>query len=221
MKSAGRFSGANTKRSCTGCASARRPPRQSVALVIICEARPLLLSRSSLGVYSAPRLVANGRPIRGQHCKRGANTVPVEQNTGRQPRGMLVLRTMTMPRDANPNGDIFGGWILSQMDIAGGLMAAEVAQGRVVTVTVDKMVFQLPVRVGQAVCVHAELLQVGNSSMDIKLEVWARELVGAYEAARQLVTEGVFRYVAVDDRGSPRRVPDNPKFFSRADSAKG
>ena len=141
------------------------------------------------------------------------------QNTGRQPRGVLVLRTMAMPRDANPNGDIFGGWILSQMDIAGGLMASEIAQGRAVTVTVDKMVFALPVRVGQAICVHAELLRVGNASLDIKLEVWARHLFGAYQAERELVTEGVFRYVAVDEQGRPRRVPDNPQFFSRTDRA--
>jgi acyl-CoA thioesterase YciA len=145
--------------------------------------------------------------------------VQEQPNTGRQPRGVLVLRTMAMPRDANPNGDIFGGWILSQMDIAGGLMASEVAQGRAVTVTVDKMVFAMPVRVGQAICVHAELLRVGNSSMDIKLEVWARHLLGVYQAERQLVTEGVFRYVAVDDQGRPRRVPDNPQFFSRPDDA--
>ena len=109
--------------------------------------------------------------------------------------------------------------VLSQMDIAGGLMASEVAQGRAVTVTVDKMVFAMPVRVGQAICVHAELLRVGDSSMDIKLEVWARHLLGVYQAERQLVTEGVFRYVAVDDQGRPRRVPDNPQFFSRTDSA--
>jgi acyl-CoA thioesterase YciA len=147
------------------------------------------------------------------------NDMKEEQNTGRQPRGVLVLRTMAMPRDANPNGDIFGGWILSQMDIAGGLMASEIAQGRAVTVTVDKMVFALPVRVGQAICVHAELLRVGNSSLDIKLEVWARHLFGAYQAERELVTEGVFRYVAVDERGRPRRVPDNAQFFSRTERA--
>ena len=138
-----------------------------------------------------------------------------DENAGRQPRGMLVLRTLAMPRDTNPSGDIFGGWILAQMDVAGGLMASEIAQGRAVTVSVDKMVFQKPVRVGDTICVHAELLHVGNSSMDIKLEVWARQLVGAYEAQRQLVTEGVFRYVAVDAQRKPRRVEDNPNFFSR------
>jgi acyl-CoA thioesterase YciA len=124
-----------------------------------------------------------------------------------------------MPKDTNPRGDVFGGWILSQMDVAGGLMASEVAKGRTVTVTVERMVFENPIRVGDTICVHAKLLHVGDSSMDIKLEVWARQLVDAYEAERQLVTEGIFRYVAVDDRGRPRRVPDNPQFFSRKEDS--
>jgi acyl-CoA thioesterase YciA len=143
------------------------------------------------------------------------NTMMLDENAGRQPSGMLVLRTLAMPKDTNPSGDIFGGWILAQMDVAGGLMASEVAQGRTVTVSVDKMVFEKPVRMGDTICVHAEAPAVGNSSMDIKLEVWARQLVGAYEAQRQLVTEGVFRYVAVDEQRKPRRVPDNPDFFTR------
>ena len=138
-----------------------------------------------------------------------------DEKTSRQPCGILVLRTLAMPKDTNPKGDIFGGWILSQMDIAGGLMASEVAQGRTVTITVDKMVFERPIQVGEAICVHAELLHVGNSSLDIKLEVWARQLVGIYEVDRDLVTEGVFRYIAIDDHGRPRRVPDNPQFFAR------
>ena len=138
-----------------------------------------------------------------------------DKRTGRQPCGILVLRTLAMPKDTNPRGEIFGGWILAQMDVAGGLMASEVAQGRTVTVTVNKMVFKRPIRVGDTICVHAELLHVGRSSLDIKLEVWARQLVGAYEAERELVTEGVFRYIAIDDHGKPRRVPDNPQFFTR------
>ena len=133
----------------------------------------------------------------------------------RQPSGILVLRTMAMPRDANPLGDVFGGWLLSQMDMAAGLMAAEVAKGRAVTVTLDKIEFQRPVSVGDTVCVYARLLRVGRSSLDIKLEVWARDLVESYEAGRQLVTEGVFRFVAVDAEGRPRPVPDNPAFFTR------
>jgi len=138
-----------------------------------------------------------------------------DNNIGRQPTGTLVLRTLAMPKDTNPSGDIFGGWILAQMDVAGGLMASEIARGRTVTVSVERMVFEKPVRMGDTICVHAELLRVGNSSMDIKLEVWARQLVGAYEAERQLVTEGVFRYVAVDENRRPRRVEDNPLYFTR------
>lgn len=138
-----------------------------------------------------------------------------EEKSERQPSGLLVLRTLAMPKDTNPSGDIFGGWILAQMDVAGGLMASEVSRGRTVTVSVEKMSFDKPVRMGDTICVHAELLRVGNSSMDIRLEVWARQLVGAYEAQRQLVTEGVFRYVAVDEHRRPRRVPDNPAFFTR------
>jgi acyl-CoA thioesterase YciA len=79
----------------------------------------------------------------------------------------------------------------------------------------------VPLRVGQAIGVHAELLHVGNSSMDTKLEVWARQLLGAYEAAHRLVTEGVFRYVAIDKHGRPRRVPDNSRIFSRPETHSG
>mgnify|MGYP000896163756 CR=1 FL=1 len=133
----------------------------------------------------------------------------------RHPRGPLVLRTLAMPRDTNPRGDIFGGWILSQMDIAAGLMAAEVAQGRAVTVAVDDVVFLQPVAVGDTICVHAELVRVGRSSLDLKLEVWARGLVTIYEEERELVAEGTFRYVAVDEAGRPRPIADNPAFFTR------
>ncbi|MBK9698157.1 MAG: acyl-CoA thioesterase [Propionibacteriaceae bacterium] len=140
----------------------------------------------------------------------------VDEQAKRVPGGVLALRTLTMPRDTNPHGDIFGGWILSQMDIAGGLMSSEVSKGRTVTVSVDHLTFRRPVRIGDTVCVYAELLRVGNSSLDIKLEVWARQLVGAYEAERQLVTEGVFRYVAIDEEGKPRTVADNPGFFTRS-----
>lgn len=138
-----------------------------------------------------------------------------EVSTEKQPQGMLVLRTLAMPKDTNPSGDIFGGWILAQMDIAGGLMSSEIARGRTVTVSVEKMVFEKPVRVGDTICVYAELARVGRTSLDIKLEVWARQLVGAYEADRQLVTEGVFRYVALDEHGKPRVIEENPAFFAR------
>lgn len=129
----------------------------------------------------------------------------------RQPDGLLVLRTLTMPKDCNPNGDIFGGWILSQMDIGGGLLAKEVSRGRAVTVTIDKMTFVRPVRVGDTICVYAKVMRVGNTSMDIRLEVWAKDLMEEFEEQRHLVTEGVFKYVAIDEERRPRPIPDNPR----------
>ena len=135
-----------------------------------------------------------------------------EAKTSRQPEGILVLRTLAMPRDSNPNRDIFGGWILSQMDIGGGLLAGEVACGRAATVTVDKMTFLRPVHVGNTICVYAKVMRVGNSSMDIKLEVWAKDLLDEFEEQRHIVTEGVFRYVAIDEEGHPRRIPDSSRF---------
>ena len=130
----------------------------------------------------------------------------------RQPDGLPVLRTLTMPKDCNPNGDIFGGWILSQMDIGGGLLAKEVSRGRTVTVTVDKMTFVRPVKVGDTICVYAKVSRIGNTSMAIGLEVWAKNLMEEFEEQRHLVTEGIFKDVAIDEEGNPRRIPDNPSF---------
>jgi len=135
-----------------------------------------------------------------------------EKTQDRQPEGMLVARTSAMPRDANPNGDIFGGWIMAQMDMGGGLLAREVARGRITTVTVDKMTFLRPVLVGDTICVYASVIRIGNSSMDIKLEVWAKGLLDDFWDQRHLVTDGAFRYVAIDEQGRPRRIPDNSKF---------
>lgn len=125
------------------------------------------------------------------------------------PRGPLVLRTLAMPRDTNPRGDIFGGWILSQMDVAGGLMAAEVARGRTVTVSVNDVVFHEPIRVGDTICVHAEVMRIGRTSIDVRLEVWARGVLHDFELERDLMAEGVFRFVAVDEQGRPRPVPQD------------
>ena len=141
-----------------------------------------------------------------------------EIQSGRQPCGYLVLRAEAMPKDTNSNGDIFGGWILAQMDIAGWMMSREITNGRTVTVTLDKMVFKLPVHTGDIVSIYAELVRVGNSSLDLRLEVWAKQISGEFVAERHLVTEGIFRYVAIDKQGKPRKVPDNPLFFSRSDT---
>ncbi len=90
-----------------------------------------------------------------------------------EPRGELTTRTLAMPRDANPSGDIFGGWVLSQMDIAGGIAAGQRAKGRVATVAIDAMSFIRPVYVGDVLCVYSDIERSGRTSMAIRLEAWA------------------------------------------------
>lgn len=135
-----------------------------------------------------------------------------------EPKGSLLLRTLAMPSDTNPNGDIFGGWIMSQMDIGGGILAAEITQGRVVTVGVQEMAFISPVNVGDIVCCYGRCLRVGNTSLQIKIEVWTKKLMhDRQESLRQLVTEAVFTYVAIDNAGNKRPVPqDNNPDLERA-----
>lgn len=121
-----------------------------------------------------------------------------------KPRGELTLRTMAMPADTNAAGDIFGGWVLSQMDLAGGIAGGQRAEGRVVTIAVDKMKFIRPVHVGDVLCVYTDIVRVGTSSMEIRLESWAlRHRYGH----REKVTEAHFTFVSVDDDGRPRPVP--------------
>lgn len=120
-----------------------------------------------------------------------------------EPRGELQIRTATMPADTNQNGDIFGGWVLGQMDIAGGIYSSKVAQGRVVTVAVDGMVFKKPVFVGDVVCVYADLIRVGRTSVTVRVEAW---VLRRNAGERIPVTEGNFTYVAIDEEGKPRVV---------------
>ncbi|MBT3980374.1 MAG: acyl-CoA thioesterase [Bacteriovoracaceae bacterium] len=127
----------------------------------------------------------------------------MSEDKKRQPVGELAIRTLAMPADTNPAGDIFGGWVLSQMDIAGGLVTKKVAGGRTVTVAVDSMTFHLPVFVGDTICCYVEILKVGNTSIKTKIEVWANH---QYEQDRVLVTEGVFTYVAVSSKRKPRPI---------------
>lgn len=122
-----------------------------------------------------------------------------------KPSGEATLRVMAMPSDVNINGDIFGGWVLSQMDSASGIVAAQRAKGRVATVAVDAMKFISPVKVGNILCVWAWVERVGRSSMGVRIEAWAvRHRRGVYEK----VTEAVFTYVAIDEVGAPRPVPE-------------
>lgn len=123
------------------------------------------------------------------------------------PIGNLLLRTMTLPKDTNPAGDIFGGWIMSQLDIAGAILAREIAHGRVVTVAVDAMNFIRPVEVGDVVCCYGHCIKVGRTSLKISLELWVKKIYEAEAAQRNLVTQASFTYVAVDDAGRPRPLP--------------
>ena len=126
-----------------------------------------------------------------------------EPRPNHEPRGELSIRTLAMPADTNQNGDIFGGWVLGQMDIAGGIFASKVARGRTVTVAVDAMTFKKPIFVGDVVCVYADLIKVGSTSITVHVEAW---VIRRNESNRILVTEGNYTYVAIDEKGRPRRV---------------
>jgi acyl-CoA thioesterase YciA len=120
------------------------------------------------------------------------------------PTGDLTTRLMAMPADANPNGDIFGGWVLSQMDIAGGICAGQRAQGRVATVAIEAMTFIRPVHIGDILCVYTSLRREGRTSVAVNVEAWVlRDRIGE----RVKVTEGVFTFVALDGNGRPRPLP--------------
>lgn len=116
----------------------------------------------------------------------------------------LANRTIAMPRDTNPGGDIFGGWLVSQMDLAAGSVASTVAEGRVVTVAINALTFHKPVFVGDELSCYAELVKVGNTSMVIKVEAWVRR---ALTKTGIKVTEGTFTFVAIDENRIPRKIP--------------
>lgn len=130
------------------------------------------------------------------------------------PNGEMVLRTLAMPADTNANGDIFGGWLMSQMDMGGAIQAKEIAKGRVVTVRVDGMTFLKPVAVGDVVCCYARCMRTGNSSITINVEVWVKKVSSEPIGQRYKATEAVFTYVAVDSEGKPRHLPDGRGNFS-------
>ncbi len=121
-----------------------------------------------------------------------------------EPRGDLSLRTVAMPADTNPSGDIFGGWLMALMDLAAGTAASARAGGRTATAAVSHLSFLRPVKVGDVVCVHTEIIRIGNTSMVFAVEAWA--LPGG-QRPRHKVTAAEFVMVAVDDEGRPRPVP--------------
>ncbi|MFQ3201695.1 MAG: acyl-CoA thioesterase YciA [Zhongshania sp.] len=120
-----------------------------------------------------------------------------------KPTGKLALQTVAMPADTNPSGDIFGGWLMSQMDLAGSITASRRAGGRVATVAVDAMSFMTPVRVGAVVTCYTEIVDVGRSSIRVLVEVWITSL---HQDEPAKVTEGEFVFVAIDGNGRTRIV---------------
>jgi acyl-CoA thioesterase YciA len=121
------------------------------------------------------------------------------------PRGEVTIQTLAMPADTNANGDIFGGWLVSQMDLAAGVLAKKIARGRAVTVAIHSMSFLRPVRVGDIVSCYVELIGSGKTSMNIAVEVWAEPSTGG---EKYRVTEGTFVFVAIDEKGKPRLISD-------------
>lgn len=119
------------------------------------------------------------------------------------PRGELAARTLAMPANTNPSGDIFGGWIMSLMDAAGAMSASQVAHGRVVTASVEGMTFLRPIKVGDTVCCYAELGRIGRSSLAYHVEVW---VLRQGQGSRVKVTEAEFTFVALDQAGRPRAI---------------
>jgi acyl-CoA thioesterase YciA len=132
--------------------------------------------------------------------RRGSSAAP----GGAPPATAPLIRVIAMPADANPNGDIFGGWLLSQMDLAGGSLAAQRARGRCATVAVDGMVFHEPVFVGDEVSCYGEIVRTGRSSLAIRIEAWRRNF---HSGAVRKVTEAVFTYVAIGEDRRPHPLP--------------
>jgi acyl-CoA thioesterase YciA len=128
-------------------------------------------------------------------------------NTETVPVGEVCIRTLAMPADTNQNGDIFGGWLLSQMDLAGGVFASKIAKSRTVTVAIEAMNFRKPVFVGDLVSVHSNLVRIGRTSVTVHLEAW---VLRRKEMQSILVTDGNFTYVAIDDQGHPQAIQQTP-----------
>lgn len=131
------------------------------------------------------------------------NAVHAPVNTEVEPCGDLSIRTLAMPADTNQNGDVFGGWLLGQMDIGGGIYASKVTKARTVTVAIDAMNFRKPVFIGDVVSVHATTVRMGRTSITVHLEAW---VMRRNETHSILVTDGNFTYVAIDDQGRPRMI---------------
>lgn len=120
------------------------------------------------------------------------------------PSGEITIQMLAMPANTNANGDIFGGWLVSHMDLAAGVLAKKISHGRAVTVAIETMKFLKPVHVGDVVICYVQLIKLGNTSMTIEVEAWKEAFVTEEKVC---VTKGTFVFVAVDDNGHPRQVP--------------
>ena len=125
-----------------------------------------------------------------------------------KPEGMLSLQTIAMPADTNWSGDVFGGWIVSQMDLAGAIHAERFSKGRCATISINQMTFLVPVKVGDVISCYTKILKVGNTSIQMEIEVW-----DSHDSSRPpvRVTEGVFTFVAVDVKGNKRQISADVK----------
>ncbi|HBB53380.1 MAG TPA: acyl-CoA thioesterase [Legionellales bacterium] len=121
-----------------------------------------------------------------------------------KPKGTLTLQTLAMPADTNANGDIFGGWLVSQMDLAVGVMAKTISRGRTATIAINNLQFIAPVKVGDLVSCYVELIKKGNTSMQIAIEVWVEKFDSL---EKHQVASGLFIYVAIDENGQKRILP--------------
>jgi acyl-CoA thioesterase YciA len=129
------------------------------------------------------------------------------KNCTERPEGMLSLRTIAMPKDLNAAGNIFGGWLVSQMDLAAGSIACQRARGPAVTVAIEKMEFHEPVFVGDEISCYTNIENIGRTSMAIKVEIWKRKRFSMHQICK--VTEGLFIFVAIDESHKPRSVPEH------------
>jgi acyl-CoA thioesterase YciA len=123
-----------------------------------------------------------------------------------EPKGELAIRVVAMPKDTNPSGDVFGGWLISQMDLSGGVFCRKIAKGRVVTVTIESMTFKEPVFVGDTLCCYVSLVKIGKTSITTYIEAYVNR---DFEDTRIKVTEGEFKYVKMDENEKPS--PINPQ----------
>lgn len=131
------------------------------------------------------------------------NEIPIVQ-----PKGVLSLQTIAMPNDTNWSGNIFGGWLVSQMDIAGAIHAERLSNGRCATISIHEMTFLVPVQVGDVIACYTEVIRIGNTSMQIHIEVWG---MGRFREFPVKVTDGVFTYVALTEEGHKRVLPEHLK----------